>query len=100
MAQQPQNLFCKQMRGTACFIYEGFTYFICSDYLQPPSQANVISVAAIEGMQYFFHVLMVKSEVLSRKICIFILINQVIFDSVSCFLYIFVFHIIDYFDIL
>ena len=71
------------MRWTASFIYEGFTYFICFDYLHPQSHANVISVAAIESMQYLFHVLMVKGEVFSRQICIFILINQVIFDSVS-----------------
>ena len=40
---------------------------------------------AIESTQYFFHVLMVKGEVFSRQFCIFIMTNQVIFDTVSYF---------------
>ena len=60
-------------------------YFICFDYPQLPRHVNIISVATIESMQFFFHVLMVESEVFSRQFCIFILTNQVNFRFISNF---------------
>ena len=59
------------MRGTVSFIPEWYRHFICFDYPWLSSHGSIISVAAIESMRYFFHVLMVKGEVFRRQFLYF-----------------------------
>ena len=88
--------FANNCCGAVSFFSQGFRCFICFDYPWPLSYASIVSAVAIESTQYFFHVLMVKGEVFSRQFCIFIMTNQVIFDTVSYFC---MWILIDYFGI-
>lgn len=82
--------------GAVPFVLKEFRYLICFDYPRSLSHASIISTAEIKRPRYFFHALIVKGEVLSRKFCIVIVIIQI---NVGSVLYFFMWILIDYFDI-
>ena len=60
--KNPQRSFRKKMRRTLSFISERYTYFIYFDYSWSSSHPSIISVAAIESMWYFYHILTLLSQ--------------------------------------